>query len=441
MTVLLPLLSVVAVLLATPLAAEPLELVVNGRARSYVLERPAGQGPRPTIIMLHGLGGTGADYARRSGLAQLAPRQGFAAVFPDGLRNRWNHFLPGKEPVAFLLGNPQVGVIPDDVGFFKLLVADLVRRGISDPKRIYLAGLSAGGFMTLRMICAEAGLFAAAALLVAAMPERLGAECRPGKPMPVLMINGTADPIIPYAGGKPAQPGDFFSTWSIERLVGFFGELNGCAGAGEQSVLPNPARNKVEIVRWPRCAGGPVTFYRVVGGDHGAAWEVKFGELLPEFFRDKVRDDAPGAAAPMPTPVAAPAGQPASVKAVFEKYDLFGTFSLNCSRPVGRSNQYYVHRLLDGGRVQREMKSSLTTRDFLVVFERGSELRPNEISRRRHARRPPRRIRLSRRIRCVCGSWSRHLTGARKFPVGASSTAETHRGCISAATSNRYGAT
>ena len=347
------------------------------------------------------MGGTGADYARRSGLAQLAPRQGFAAVFPDGLRNRWNHFLPGKEPVAFLLGNPQVGVIPDDVGFFKLLVADLVRRGISDPKRIYLAGLSAGGFMTLRMICAEAGLFAAAALLVAAMPERLGAECRPGKPMPVLMINGTADPIIPYAGGKPAQPGDFFSTWSIERLVGFFGELNGCAGAGEQSVLPNPARNKVEIVRWPRSrrAGD------ILSRGRRRSWrrlEVKFGELLPEFFRDKVRDDAPGAAAPMPTPVAAPAGQPASVKAVFEKYDLFGTFSLNCSRPVGRSDQYYVHRLLDRGRVQREMKSSLTTRDFLVVFERDRSCDRMD-SRRRHARRPPRRIRLSRRIDACAG--------------------------------------
>ena len=67
MTRILPLLSLAAVLLATPLAAEPLELVVDGRARTYVLERPPGQGPRPTIILLHGLGGTGAGYAQRSG--------------------------------------------------------------------------------------------------------------------------------------------------------------------------------------------------------------------------------------------------------------------------------------------------------------------------------------------------------------------------------------
>ena len=82
----------------------------------------------------------------------------------------------------------------------------------------------------------------------------------------------------------------------------------------------------------------------------------------------------------MPKPVAAPAGQPASVKAVFEKYDLFGTFALNCGRPVGRDNQYYYHKPLDGGRVQREMMSGPAARDFLVVFERASQPRPNEIA-------------------------------------------------------------
>src|SRR5262249_23920845 len=138
MTRILPLLSVAAALLTTPAGAEPQQIVVNGQTRNYLLERPATQGPRPTIFMLHGFGMSADIYPRRSGFAQQAARQGFATVFLDGLRNRWNHWLPGQEPRDFLLANPQVGVIPDDVGFHKLLVADLVRRGISDPKRIYL---------------------------------------------------------------------------------------------------------------------------------------------------------------------------------------------------------------------------------------------------------------------------------------------------------------
>jgi polyhydroxybutyrate depolymerase len=269
---------------AAPPAAEPMELVVNGRARQFLLVRPSSQGPRPTVIMLHGLNGTGTDVARRTGLDQLGPRAGFAAVFPDGLRNRWNHFLPGKEPVAFVQNSQQIGGVPDDVGFLKLLVADLVRRGISDRKRIYLAGSSNGGFMTLRMICADAELFAAAAVLVGGMPDVLGAECRPAKPIAMLMINGTADQIVPYPGGM-VQPGNAFNAWSAERLVGFFRELNGCTATAEQSVLPNTVRNKVEVARWTRCAGAPVAFYRVVGGGHSAPRELDAGQVLLDFFR------------------------------------------------------------------------------------------------------------------------------------------------------------
>ena len=269
--------------LGKPPAAEPMDIMVNGQARRFLLVRPSGQAPSPTVIMLHGLNGTGADIARRTALDQLGPRAGFAAVFPDGLRNRWNHFLPGKEP-AFVANSPQIGGVPDDVGFLKLLIADLVRRGISDPRRIYLAGSSNGAFMTLRMICAETGLFAAAALLVGGMPDVLGAECRPQKPIAVLMINGTADQIVPYAGGM-VQPGNAFNAWSAERLVGFFRELNGCTATAEQSVLPNTTRNQVEIARWTRCASAPVAFYRVVGGGHGAPRDLDAGQVLLDFFR------------------------------------------------------------------------------------------------------------------------------------------------------------
>jgi poly(3-hydroxybutyrate) depolymerase len=186
---------------ATTTAAQATQLTVDGRTRTFLLARPAAQGPRPTLILLHGFGGTGADIAKRSGLDQSAPRAGFVGVFPDGLRNRWSPFPPGKEPAQFVEGSREVGGVPDDVGFLKALVADLVRRGISDPKRIYIAGLSNGGFMTLRMICADAPLMAAAAVLISGMLDLVGADCHPAKPVPVLMVSGTADQTVPYAGG------------------------------------------------------------------------------------------------------------------------------------------------------------------------------------------------------------------------------------------------
>jgi polyhydroxybutyrate depolymerase len=267
-----------------------MQLAFDGQARTLLLERPAAQGPRPTIIMLHGLNGTGAEVARRSSLDQLGPRAGFVTVFPDGLRNRWNHFLPGKEPPLFVQNSQQIGGVPDDVGFLKFLFANLVRHGISDPRRMYIAGFSNGGFMALRMICAEAGLIAAAGLLASGMPDVLGAECRPATPVPVLVVNGTADQAVPYAGGL-VQPGSVVNTWPAERLVDFFRQLDGCAQSPEQTIYPGTARNKTEVARWTRCTGAPVEFYRVMDGDHSSPWALDSGQLLLDFFRDKVRDD------------------------------------------------------------------------------------------------------------------------------------------------------
>jgi poly(3-hydroxybutyrate) depolymerase len=59
-----------------------------------------------------------------------------------------------------------------------MLVADLVRRGISDPKRIYLAGRSLAGVMALRMACVDSGIFAAIGLLISAMPDATSADCQ-----------------------------------------------------------------------------------------------------------------------------------------------------------------------------------------------------------------------------------------------------------------------
>lgn len=379
----LAVLLVGGLVVAAPSAAEPMHLVVSGRTRTFAIERPPGETARPTIILLHGLGGTGADTGRQTGLDEVAPRNGFVAVLPDGLRNRWNHFLPGKEPEVFI--KREIGFVPDDVGFIKSLVADLVRRGIADPKRIYLAGASSGSFMTLRMVCAEAGLFAAAGLLVSGMPEVLGAECRPARPMPVLMVNGTADQVVPYAGGM-VQPGNAFTAWPAERLVRFFRERNGCAAVAEEFLVPNMPR-RTELLRWTKCTGGAVVFYRVVGGDHVAPNDFAIGQLLVDFFRDKVRDDgaiatAPSAAGARPhePPADGARGRAPTVGETFEKHNLLGTFALDCGKPVSRENRYYVHRLLDAGRVQREMMSGPATRDFLVIFERGSELRPNQIA-------------------------------------------------------------
>ena len=47
--------------------------------------------------------------------------------------------------------------------------------------------------------------------------------------------------------------------------------------------------------------------------------------------------------------------QSGSVKVLFEKYNLLGTFAWDCARPASRENNlYYVNRLIDADHVQRD---------------------------------------------------------------------------------------
>jgi polyhydroxybutyrate depolymerase len=291
--------TALAVLAASVLAAtsaghaQSLQLVVDGQPRVFVLDRPPGAEPRPTVIMLHGAFSNAAKEANAPGLGQLAPQNGFAAVFPEGRAGRWNHLPPGKEATAFAeLAFKDAGGALDDVKFLKLLVADLVRRGVSDPKRIYLVGRSAGGLMTLRMACEDAKLFAGIGLLIAGMSEPEGAVCRPAKPLPVLMLNGTADQVIPYGGGTvggmDGTPGrGVFAVWPADRLVEFFRRLNGCTDPALLSVVAVQSREQIELERSARCAGAPIDSYRVVGGGHNAnPAGLDVSRALVDFFSD-----------------------------------------------------------------------------------------------------------------------------------------------------------
>jgi polyhydroxybutyrate depolymerase len=243
-------------------AADGVQIVVDGRARTYLLERPAAREPRPTIIMLHGASSPATVDSHMPELGQVVSRAGFVTVRPEAVGGRWNIFPTGRISEVDKRLFEQHGGIPDDVAFLKLVIDDLVRRGVPDTKRIYLAGLSRGGAMALRLACVDVGSFAAIGLLISTMPDATGSDCHPSRPLPALMINGTNDRLLPYAGGLSVR-GD--SLWPTERLVAFFRQLNGCSEAAQQSVLPGAHAQKIEFELSARCSRAPV---------HSTEWSV-----------------------------------------------------------------------------------------------------------------------------------------------------------------------
>ena len=279
-------LCAVGITLALPSAAD--QLMVNGKARTYTIAQPAtAKGPKPAIIVLRDAKDSGAAITQSTKLDTLAPQQGFVAVFPDGQNQQWNFFLPGKELDFYVKAMKASGGVADDGAFLKALIADLVQRGIADPRRIYIAGESNGSLLALRMICTDANLFAGAALLATGMPETLGADCHPPRPIPVLMIKGTKDEMMPYAGGL-VEPSETIRVWSADKLVGFFQQLDSDTGPPQSSVLPRKVPNFVEIDRWASCLGIPLSVYRVIDGPHIAPADLNEGQVVLDFFASPV---------------------------------------------------------------------------------------------------------------------------------------------------------
>lgn len=235
-------------------AADTVRTVVSGGIkREYILHIPKGapEGPKPLVIALHGALQPAGMMQRYLDLDAVADREGFVVAYPKGLNLLWND---GRSSIA--------GFLPllhrRDDGRFVLDVLDrLAAEGIADPGRAYLMGFSNGGFLTAFVACRYAERFAAYAALMMTVPVGYAQSCKPSKPVPILLMNGTYDPIVPMFG-RPTPGARLMSASSTASL---FARLDGCA-APQQTSAPH-----ARIWRWERCApGAAVAYYEIAGG-------------------------------------------------------------------------------------------------------------------------------------------------------------------------------
>ena len=261
-------LSVVAgmlLALAPAFAAErDRALAVTGQARTFTLITPDKvSGPLPVLIVYHG-GGQTAERARRySRFDEWAGREGFAAVYPQGIGNNWND---GR--VTDDLG-ARAAAQGDDVEFTLQLIETLVAEGVADPSRVFLAGASNGGMMAMRAACELGPRIAGIGVVVANLP--VDWTCG-AKRMPAIFIHGTDDEFMPYGGGQVAAGKtrrDLGQVRSVDETIEAFQRINGCTGVKETKTLDEVGRDKTAaVVTDYECAGGALRQIEIQGGGH-----------------------------------------------------------------------------------------------------------------------------------------------------------------------------
>ncbi|MBK9142806.1 MAG: esterase [Candidatus Melainabacteria bacterium] len=171
-------------------------LKVGGVERTYYVYSPrgfeAGSGPLPLVIALHGGGGTAERMDKLTGgITRVADRNGFLIAFPQGEQKRWNDGRKAESITGSL----------DDVGFIAQMIDTLVGSGKVDSKRVYATGISNGGFFSQYLAIKLPDRIAAVATVAATVPASWQSES-PGRPVPVMMILGLEDPLVPYNGGR-----------------------------------------------------------------------------------------------------------------------------------------------------------------------------------------------------------------------------------------------
>jgi polyhydroxybutyrate depolymerase len=185
-------------------------LVHDGVTRWFDLYLPDGLGGDPVALLFLLHGGTQDKSALRIGAPSvflaIADREGILLAIPNGTVS------PGGTSAASgsfnwndCRGDAAVGETPaDDVGFLSALLTQLTGTHPVDPSRVYSAGASNGGMMSLRLALELSDRIAAVGAVIANLAAQSQCPPAPAHPISVLIMNGTADAFVPWAGGLVA---------------------------------------------------------------------------------------------------------------------------------------------------------------------------------------------------------------------------------------------
>ncbi|MEU8585930.1 PHB depolymerase family esterase [Streptomyces sp. NPDC048664] len=236
------------------------QLRVDGGVRSYLLHRPGGHdgGARPLVVAFHGRGSSAQELREQTRLDAAADARGMLVAYPEGLRKAWG----AGSGATRQRPNPDA-----DVRFTTSLVAELVRSGQADPRRVYVTGFSNGGSMALRVAAQCPTLLAGAASVSGELPTGRAAVTPTGA-LPVMVVYGEDDPVRPPAGlatPGPAPAGEepITPTMSVRAGAEAFARAG---GEGPPATRTGPGYDRTV---WGREASrATVEVLLVHGGGH-----------------------------------------------------------------------------------------------------------------------------------------------------------------------------
>ena len=223
-------------------------LTHEGRNRTFLVHVPDGYDPAlptPVVLDLHGRVFTAEAQRDLTSMDEVADREGFIVVHPQGIGRTWNGGVCCGEAMREDI---------DDVGFLSAVLDALEADLCVDCARVFATGMSNGAYMAHRLACELSDRIAAIAPVAGTMAI---ANCSPTRPVPVLHFHDDDDQVVRYdgVGGFLSAPG------SCEGWA----ERNGC----NATSTPTFMQDDVRCEAWTDCdEGAVVELCTIEGGGH-----------------------------------------------------------------------------------------------------------------------------------------------------------------------------
>ena len=238
----------------------------GGRWRAFLLHSPLNNNEkRPLLIVLHGAGGNYyriSKFAKYTRLNRFADKQKFVVIYPVAVRKNWNDSKrEGTQDVQNI----------NDVDFIKKLINLCQKKHHIDDKQVFIVGMSNGGAMAYRLSCELADKITAIAAISSFMPSALQENCKPAAAIPLLIMNGTEDPLIPMHGGHLHFRDKILGNiLSVQEIIKLWSTINACQEHQQIDIAPvaNEDTHAEKVIYQDKNNNTLIEQYIIHGGGH-----------------------------------------------------------------------------------------------------------------------------------------------------------------------------
>ncbi|MEO1554824.1 MAG: hypothetical protein AAFS01_00215 [Pseudomonadota bacterium] len=244
-----------------PLAPRTTSVKTGHGRRSLALPPVARNGPpAPSLVLgLHGGNGTAHSFALRSGLTEASHAYGLDIAFPQARR----HWSDGRPPL-------EDGWVAD-----RDFIDELRTRAGKALKRdavpFAIIGSSNGGIFAQRYAAETSNPPTLTVAVASSFSEAVATRTQSGPPATMMLIQGSADAIIPWDGGDVLDIGGFTvkgRLLSVMDTVTFWKRRNGITAAPRKKSY-RLSGHVVRVSYWKAGPGGADLWFVVIdGGSH-----------------------------------------------------------------------------------------------------------------------------------------------------------------------------